>query len=111
MDIITALKLILTRSPNAGEYAMQAIRAAQIKSPMLANRYGHVLQIAFSDPEAHFTPTERADLVSCLEVDDVITSKSVTIAVRVTPDEREALQVAAEAAGQSLSDYVRAKIL
>lgn len=110
MNIIDALKLIITRSPNASHEAMTTIRAVQIGSPVTNRRYAYCLEIAFNDPEAQFSQQERTDLISCLSTDKP-ESKSEMIALRLSPTEYDFVKANAEREEQSISDYIRSKIL
>jgi hypothetical protein len=110
MNLTSALRLIITRSPNASQQAMTCLRAAQNNSPVVNRRYAYVLEIALNDPEANFTQAERADLASLLEI-DAKERKSEMIALRVTTAELEHIQQQAETANQSISDWIREKIL
>jgi hypothetical protein len=105
-----ALRLIITRSPNASHEAMTCLRAAQINSPVVNRRYAYVLEIAFNDPEAKFSQAERAELISHLEIDGT-QRKSEMIALRLTPDEIHHVQQQAEESGKSVSEWIRDKIL
>lgn len=108
MNITDALKLIITRSPNASANAMTALRAAQNNSPVINKRYAICLELALNDPQAEFTPQERADLVSLLDGAGT-SSRTVMIAVRLTQAEYETVRE--QAGEQSIADYVRDRIL
>jgi len=103
-----ALRLIITRSPNASHEAMTCLRAAQINSPVVNRRYAYVLEIAFNDPEAKFSQAERAELISHLEIDGT-QRKSEMIALRLTKAEYEFVRQ--QAGEMSVSDWIRSKIL
>lgn len=61
-----ALKLIVARSPQAGEEALSCLKAILANSPMIQVRYENVVALAFRDPQAAFTPDERATIASHL---------------------------------------------
>ena len=104
-----ALKLIISRSPNAAREAMQTIAAINAKSPMVSHRYNRTVDIALNDPQAEFSSEERALLAGNLAVfDDVI--KTETIRFRATQAERAQLEELANSAGMNMSDYIRNKI-
>jgi len=109
MDIVEALKLIIARSPNAAEEAIRTIAAARNNSPVLQIRYANVLIRALADPEANFSSDERELLSSVIEAPGS-ESRGFTLRVRLTEAERAHLEDLANAAGLSISDYVRRKI-
>lgn len=104
--MIEALKLIVAKSPNAARQALQAIAAVSNKSPVAQVRYNHCVSIALNDGQAQFTQAERALLASYLDGTDS-DNRSFMLRVRLTDTERARLQDAADAAGQSMSEYVR----
>ncbi len=108
-DIIDALKLVIARSPRAAEDAIRTIAAARNNSPVLQVRYSNVLIQALADPEASFTPDERAILAAGIEAPES-ESRDFTLRVRLTDAERASLQAAANAAELSMSEYVRSKL-
>ncbi len=109
MDIIEALKVIIARSPRAAEQAIRTIEAARNRSPVLQTRYSNVLIMAMADPEAKFTQDERELLAAGIEAPEG-ESRDFMLRVRLTDAERIALQDAAEADNQSMSEYARRKI-
>ncbi len=111
MEIIDALKLVIARSPRAGEQALRAIAAARNGSPVLGIRYINVLIMALGDPDATFTPDERALIASAIETETPEgESRGFTLRVRLTDAERASLQAAADESGMSMSEFVRRKI-
>lgn len=104
-----ALKLIITKSPNAMSEAITCLRAIAAKSPVVQQRYQHCLTLALNDPAAKWTAQERAILAEPLTA-NVTDTKSVTVAIRLTPEERHILQQAADQSDQTLSDYIRSKL-
>lgn len=109
MDIIEALKIIIAKSPRAGEEAIRTIAAARNKSPILQARYSNVLIRAFADPEANFTPEERETLAAGIEAPNT-GNRGYTIQVRLNTSEYASISGSAEMAGQSISEYVRQKL-
>jgi hypothetical protein len=106
-----ALKLIIARSPNAAAPALQCMQALRINSPVLAQRYNQVCQMAFSDPAAEFSAAERAIISDALSVSPLIGGRPTTLTVRLGDAERTQISEAAEAAGMSLSEYARWRLL
>jgi len=109
MDIIDALKTIIARSPRAAETAVRTIAAARNNSPVLQTRYANVLIMAMADPEATFTPEERAILASAVEAPES-SSRDFILRVRLTDQERAELQQLADQDGIGMSEYVRRKL-
>lgn len=105
-----ALRLIITKSPLAASQAMETIRAIHAKSPILQIRYNNTVQMALNDPQAEFTPAERALLAEFVGSPDSSTNRDFMLRVRLTDAERAALQQSADQAQQSMSEYVRQKI-
>lgn len=65
-----ALRLIIAKSPAAINEAMDCLRAIQVKSPIVQRRYENTARLAFSDPQAAFTPEERELIASHLAGED-----------------------------------------
>lgn len=107
--MIEALRIIAANSPLAGREAMACMRAIQAKSPMVQQRYNHVVESAFGDPNAEFTAEERRLIADSVEVDGH-ESRSETIRFRVTPNERAELKAMAVDAGLDMSDYLRSLV-
>ena len=104
-----ALKLIISKSQNAAGHAMQVLQAIRTNSPVTQLRYNQAVQIALNDPNAYWEPEERALLASHLGTGDM-DSRDFMLRVRLTETERLALQDAADAAGENMSDYVRGRL-
>lgn len=107
--MIDALRIIVAKSPYAGEQAMQCIRAAQVKSPVVKDRYNRVVQLAFGDSQAQFTPDERELIASYIE-GGTGSNRSMTVRFRVTTEENEDLIARAEADDVGVSEYIRSLI-
>lgn len=108
MTIYDALKLIATKSPNASREAAKSIRAT---GRTLQIRYNWIVDLAFSDPQADFTPEERAAIVEHLAPDvESDESRDYTLRIRLTNTERADLERRANAADLDLSKYVRREL-
>jgi hypothetical protein len=67
MDMITALKLIATRSPSAMREAITTIHALSSNSPAAQQRYNFVVDIALNDTAAELSPEERAGIIDNMD--------------------------------------------
>jgi hypothetical protein len=104
-NIETALKVILARSQTASHEALGALRAFQKRSPMATSRANRAIKAAVEDADAGWTEHERMQLADLIaEPDDAMLN------VRLTTQERDDLKRRADAAGLSLSAYVRARL-
>lgn len=104
-NIETALKVIAVRSSAAVREALGALRAIQKRSPMATSRANRAIKAAIEDAGAGWTERERmqlADLIAGLG--------DAMLNVRLTTQERDDLKRRADAAGLSLSAYVRARL-
>jgi len=104
-----ALRTIIACSPNAAGSAMDCLRAIAVKSPAVQSRYDNSVHLALHDPAAVFTPEQRALLAEFAGGGEPET-RTVMQPVRLSPAERQELEDAAQAAGQSLSDYIRSRL-
>lgn len=104
-----ALRIIISKSTNATSEAIQCLAAIRAKSPVLQLRYNHCATLAFNDPEADFSRDERALIAEHLGTggDE---SRSYMLRIRLTDAERIELTSLAEAAGLSMSEYVRQRM-
>lgn len=108
--MIKALRLIAAQSPVAGQEAMQCIRAVQVKSPMVQLRYNRVVELAFSDPNAEFSPAER-QLIAAHIAGFAGENRTQVIHFRVSLAEYDSLRNLSEAAGcANTSEYLRSLI-
>lgn len=89
--------------------AIKCLQAIRVNSPVTQIRYNHVVELALNDPQANFTPEDRALLAGYLTVSSEST-RDYTLRVRLTDVERAQLQEAADQAGQDMSEYVRRKL-
>jgi len=103
-----ALKLIISKSPAAMGEAIRVLRAIGAGSPVVQERYNHVVEMALNDPEAEFTADERAAIAGPLMVTGGPRTRDVR--VRVTLAEKARITEASEEAGQTVSDYIRQRI-
>jgi hypothetical protein len=106
--MIEALRIIAARSPYAGSQAMQCIKAIQVESPIVNERYNRVVELAFSDPQAEFTPEERQLIAGFINEGDG--KRSETVRFRVTAAEQASLEDKANDASMNVSDYIRSLI-
>lgn len=106
--MIDALRIIAAKSPYAGAQAMQCIKAIQAKSPIVTERYNRVVELAFSDPQADFSPEERQLIADHIGGGDG--NRSVTVRFRVTQAERADLETLAADAEMDVSEYIRSLI-
>lgn len=65
-----ALQLIVSKSPAAADEALDCLKAIRAKSPVVGRRYEHTVQIALNDPQAEWTPADRALVASYIGDDD-----------------------------------------
>ena len=105
----TALRLIISKSPNAMSQAIQCLRAISVGSPMVQVRYNHTVEIALNDPAAEWTAEERALLAEHMGA-PTAGDRTKTLGVRLSLEDYQAVQTAADAADQTISDYVRHKL-
>lgn len=104
-----ALKLIISKSPDAMREAIKTLQAIKAKSPIVQQRYNRVVEIALSDPQAEFSADERAILADSLAgIEEE--GRSFMLRVRLTERERAELQQEADAENMSMSEYVRQKL-
>ena len=110
--MIDALKLIISRSPMAAQQAMQCIQAISAKSPMVQNRYNRVVETLFSDPQAKFSQDEQALIAAYVTTseEEADEARKLDLRVRVNATEKAEIQQAAKQAGQTVSDFIRARI-
>lgn len=106
MDIYDALKLLATRSEDASREAIRSLRAPEAT---LALRYLQVLDLAFSDPNAHFTVAEREALVGAVQT-VTASARGYVLHIRLTDSERAELAQLASEAGVTPSEYVRSRL-
>lgn len=106
MDSAAALRLIAAGSPDAARLALRALRSTA-PEPVRQTMINRIVEVALTDPQADFSPDQRAQLAGLIEVADSDDRRSDTLRFRVTPAEAEQVRGDADAAGLDLSAYVR----
>lgn len=104
-----ALKIIITKSPDAAYQAIQCLQAIAANSPMVQQRYNRVVESALRDRDANFTESERAALAEYLEQGGR-ENRGFSLRVRLTDAEHAKLQASADQAGLGMSEYARRRI-
>jgi uncharacterized protein (DUF1778 family) len=108
--MIEALKIILSKSSAYAGEAAQTIRAVSVRSTMAQRRYNLVAAAALGDPQADFTLEERAIIADSIR-DETGESRVTQLQIRVSISEKLQIEDAAQAAGLSVSEFIRKKIL
>lgn len=109
MDMENTLRVIIAASPAAAGEAMACIRAIRANSPVVGIRFARVVETALTDPEARFTPEQRAEIAELLDI-PAIENRDVTFRIRLTVAERDAIQAAADNEGLSMSEWARRRL-
>ena len=104
-DIAQAKRLIAGHSMEGAR-----LLGAGVSKPCYSGRYNIAAQAALSDPDAGLTPAERSLVASYIEAEGGET-RDDRLQIRVSQSERARLQMAAEAAGTNVSEYVRRRAL
>jgi DNA replication initiation complex subunit (GINS family) len=104
-DITTAKRLIAANSVEGAR-----LLGAGVSRPIYQGRYNLAAAAALADTEAQLTPEERR-LIAEYITDESNEVRSRSIQVRVTDDELANIRTNAEAAGQTVSDYLRTRAL
>jgi len=68
-----------------------------------------VVESALTDPEASFTPEQRAEIAELLDI-PAIENRDVTFRIRLTVAERDVIQAAADNEGLTASEWARRKL-
>jgi len=103
-----ALRTIIAASPDAASDAMDCLRAIAVHSPVVQQRYNRCAEIALADPQGHITAEQRAQIAEHVAIEEKETR--AVISLRLTPSERAEIARAADAAGQSVSEYIRSRL-
>lgn len=103
------LGTIIGKAPALAGAASSALLAVRNGSPVAEQRVANVARIALEDHASAFTPDERLALANLL-TDTSDETRTVTKRVRLTPSEVAQLEIAAEAAGMSVSEYIRQRL-
>lgn len=106
MDIDKALRLIIAKSPNNFNNAIRALRTAQNRPNARPVQY--VLEQALRDTSASFTTEERTGIAAHLSAENY--NRTDMLRVRVTTNEKVNVELAAEEAGLTVSEYIRSKL-
>lgn len=110
-DATQALASIIARCPDLAHQATAALLAYQRNSPIARQRVLAVIGDALRQYADDFSDDERAELDSLARVAAGGTARrELNLIVRTTPDEKAQIQAAADAAGVSMSDYIRQRI-
>lgn len=110
MEPTEAMVRIITRCPEAMLEATDAIRAIRAGSPIADRRVGRAIETALKRYGDQFTEQERADLAALLPSPDNGDVRDLDIRIRVNTHEKRQVQRAADAAGQTVSDYLRDRL-
>ena len=108
MDMDSALRIIIAASPVAAGEAFDCIRALKARSPMIGVRFNSVVKTAFSDPDAAFTPEQRAAITELIDISS--DNRDAWFRMRVTADEYEAIRQSADLEGLSMSEWARRRM-
>lgn len=104
------LALIIARCPDLANQATRALRAHQVHSPIAQRRSSAVAADALRLHD-DWTEDERAALDSMARVAaGGLPRRDLNLIVRATDAEKARVQVDADAAGLSVSDYIRRAI-
>lgn len=109
MTYIEAMQLVAARSPRTGSEAAKTIRRLTNNTVTAQRIAERVIEHALQDHQAEFTADERLALASLLS-GDTGEARTLDIRVRVTADEKQRVHEAAQAAGMTLSDYLRQQV-
>ena len=109
MNLENALRVIIAASPAAAGEALACIRAIRANSPVVGVRFNRVVESALTDPEASFTPEQRAEIAELLDI-PAIENRDVTFRIRLTVAERDVIQAAADNEGLTASEWARRKL-
>lgn len=109
MEHLEAMQLIMARSTSSAREAAKTIRRLSNQAPNAQAAIERTIATALGDLSAEFSAGEREALASLLggSEDEATPTRSHELRIRVTANEKEIVQAAANAAGQTISDYVR----
>lgn len=108
MSMSDALRTIIAASPNAASEAIACLRAIAVHSPVVQQRYNRCAEIALADPQGQVTAEQRAQIAEHVAIEEEETR--TVISLRLTPSERAEIASAADAAGQTVSEYIRSRL-
>lgn len=110
MSATDALMLIIVRCPDLLRQATDALRAWRVNSPIREQRLARAITDALREYGAAFSAAERAALLALLPEQEAEPTRTRTVIARVSPAEKARVAADAAAAGQTVSDYIRARI-
>lgn len=105
-----ALQLVIAHSGAAFREANKALVAIQVGSLIAEQRVRHAIEIALKDATATFSPADKYALGGMLAKLTPESTRTVDLRIRLTPEEKAALNERASAARQTLSAYVRQQL-
>ncbi len=79
-------------------------------SPIFQQIYNRVAADVLSDPQQALTPQERALVAQFVDMQPDPETRSFMLHVRLTEEQRAALQDMADRAGLGMSEYVRSRL-
>jgi hypothetical protein len=109
MEMENALRTIIAASPAAAGEALACIRAIRANSPVVGVRFARVVETALTDPDASFTPEQRAEIAELLDI-PAVENRAVTFRLRLTEAERIMIQDRASSAGLTMSEWARRRL-
>jgi hypothetical protein len=109
--ISDALRTIISCSPAAAAEAADCIRAIGANSPIVQARYNLAASHALSDRQAYFETDQRSLIAEFMSAQDDDAETRSVVTLRLTPTERAEIAQAANAAEQTVSEYMRKRLL
>lgn len=111
MDTRETLAMIIARCPELAHQAAGALRAYLAGSPIVQRRMGAVVSDALRLYGDDFSEDERRALDSMAPAPNGgKPRRDLNLIVRATAAEKARVQALADAAGRSVSDYIRARL-
>lgn len=108
MDYHEAMRLLAARLPSASREATKTIRRLAMRSPVAVQSAERVIAAGLADPQAELTAGERDELAALLSGERA--GRSLELRLRVSAEEKRRIQADADAAGQTVSEYIRRRI-
>jgi hypothetical protein len=100
------LRLIAAKSPATSG---QATRALRMVGQPECRPIQYAIELALSDPAASFTDDERTVITDHIAPAPA-GAQTLDIRLRVNPGDRQQIQAMADAAGMTVSDFIRQKL-
>jgi hypothetical protein len=100
------LRLIAAKSPATSG---QATRALRMVGQPESRPIQYAIELALDDPAASFTDAERMAITDHI-VPALAGAQTLDIRLRVNPGDKQQIQAMADAAGMSVSDFIRQKL-